>query len=499
MKLPGSNQVFLFRFSFTFIGSGEAADSKKICVISEIFQNWLAQKSLSFLPEIMLWWTYQQLRAGNPKTRLAAVEKLGQSEHSDSVEPLLFALKDENAGVRSGAARVLGRFRDRRAVEPLLYMLRDSAPQARAAAVEALGQLGDSQAVNWLVRLLRDAEPAVRSRASQSLKQLGWQPDSDSERALQFMATGNLRQVAALGAEAIEPLTGLLRNGPADKQLGAVKALSEMHNRDAIKPLLEVLQKSMPALRIAALEALERFADPTAFEAVARLLKDHNPNVRSAAVETIAKCDGKRSVPGLIHALKDSSWEVRQAAVKALGMLGESAAVEGLCQALHDKDRDVREGAAVALGRIGDARAIYFLVLASLDPESTVRNSAASSLQMIDRHWLKSKAARQAVPEVETALNHREYWVRHSATQLLERFNSVVPDPPEIPPTSSTHPAFAILAELLADRDHDLRLAAAVAFGQLQEENAKPILLAAAQDRDARVQQAVQNALAALN
>ena len=456
----------------------------------------------------MLWWTYQQLRVNNPKTRLATVEKLANSEHSDSVEPLLFALKDGETDVRSAAARGLGRFQDRRAVEPLMQMLRDPAPLARAAAAEALGQLGDAQAVGWLVRLLRDAEPAVRARVSQSLKQLGWQPDSNTERALQFMATGTLRQAAALGNEAIEPLVELLRNGPPDKQLEAVRTLGEMDDRNVIKPLLEALGKGAPALRIAALEALKRFADPATFEAVERMLKDRNASVRSVAVEAAAKCDGRRAVPGLIHALKDSSWEVRQAAVKTLGTLGEPEAVEGLCEALRDKDRDVREGAAVALGRIGDARGIYSLVLASLDTESIVRSAATNSLQQIDRHWLRTEAARQALPEIETALNHREYWVRHSATKLLEQINSIIPGAPESPPAAvsgaqtpdhSPHPAFAILADLLCDRDRDLRLAAVAAFGQLRERNAKSLLSEAVQDDDYLVQQAAQKALAVLN
>ena len=394
----------------------------------------LARKSLSFQPDNMLWWTYQQLRVSNSKTRLATVEKLVQSESADSVEPLLFALKDEKAEVRSVAARGLSRLRDQRAVAPLVQMLRDPALSARAAAAEALGQLGDVQAVGWLIPLLRDAEPAVRFRASQSLKQLGWQPDSDAERALHLMATGTLRQVAALGADAIDPLVGLLRSGSPDKHLEAVKVLGEMDDRNVIKPLLEALRKNMPSVRIAALEMLERFADPSAFEAVERLLRDSNASVRAAAVEAAAKCDGKRAVPGLIRALKDSSWEVRQAAVKALGALGEPSSVDELCQALRDKDRDVREGASAALGRIGDARAIYFLVLALLDTESAVRNAATNSLKLIDRQWLGTEAAHQALPEIETALNHRDYWVRHSATKLLEQLNHIVADAPETSP-----------------------------------------------------------------
>jgi HEAT repeat protein len=237
-------------------------------------------------------------------------------------------------------------------------------------------------------------------------------------------------------------------------------------------------------------------------------LKDQNASVRSAAVEAAAKCDGHRAVPGLIRALRDSSWEVRQAAVKVLGTLGEPAAVDGLCQALRDKDRDVREGAAMALGRIGDARGIHSLVLALLDTESAVRNAANNSLQQIDRQWLRTGGARQALPEIETALNHREYWVRHSATKLVEQLNSMVTDtpatqPPAVPmaqpPDHSPHAAFAILADLLRDRDRDLRLAAAAAFGQLREKNAKSILTDAVRDSDYLVQQAAQGALAALN
>lgn len=388
----------------------------------------------------MLWWTYQQLRVSNSRTRLATVEKLAQSESADSVEPLLFALKDEKAEIRGAAARGLARFRDRRAVEPLLHMLRDPAPAARAAAAEALGQLGDLQAVGWLVALLRDADPTVRSRASHGLKQLGWQPDSDAERALQLMATGTLRQVAALGAEAIEPLVGLLRSGATDKHLEAVKALGEMDDRSVIKPLLEALRKNAPAVRIAALEALERFADSSAFDDTKHLLRDRNSSVRAAAVEAAAKCDRHRAVPELIQALRDSSWEVRQAAVKALGTVGDPAALEGLCQALQDKDRDVREGAAMALGRIGDARGIYFLVLALLDTESAVRNAATNSLNLIDRQWLQTAAARQVLPEIETALNHRDYWVRHSATKLIEQLSNVVSQTPEAPPPAVFKP-----------------------------------------------------------
>jgi len=372
----------------------------------------------------MQWWTYQQLRAGNAETRLAVVEKLAQPGSADSVGPLLFAIKDENANVRGAAARALGRFRDGRAVEPLIQMLRDAVPSVRAAAAQTLGKLGDQPAVNPLVEALRDNDPLVRASASRSLEKLGWQPGTDSQRVLQVLAAGNQHQIVALGADAIEPLLELMQTGPPNKQLEAVKALGEICEPRVVPALLQALKKSSPAVRIAALEALDRSADPSVYPDVQRLLRDSNANVRSAAVETAARCGGAESVPSLLSMLKDSSWEVRRDAARALGLLGDASVVESLCGLVRDSDRDVRESAVVALGHIGNPRAIYPLVLTLLDPESCVRTAAASALLKVDRYWDKAEGARLALPEIQAALNHRDYWVRNSAARLLEQIKA---------------------------------------------------------------------------
>jgi HEAT repeat protein len=374
-------------------------------------------------------------------------------------------------------------------------------------AASALGELNDPQAVNWLVSLLRDADPTVRTAASHSLQRLGWRPTNDSQRTLQVLASGNLRQVADLGAEAIVPLAEVMRNGPPDKQLQAVKALGEISDPRVVKVMLEALKKSSPVVRIAALGILERYADASTYERVEPLLKDSNPNVRAAAVEAAARCGVNRAVPALVRALKDSSWDVRHAATAALGFIGDRSAVAGLSQMLQDADRDVRESTVLALGRIGDPSAIRTLLLAMLDVESVVRNAAANAMRLIDRHWEQSAAVRQALPEIKAALDHHEYWVRHSALKLFEQLRI---DPDSIgsqspidatpqPPEPSAHPALFILTDLIRDADRDLRLAAADALGRLPEKSAGEILAFAANDSDAFVRQAAQNALAALD
>ena len=432
----------------------------------------------------MQWWTYQQLRASNASTRLTAVEKLAQSENADSVGPLIFAVKDEDTGVRCAAARALGRFQDRRATEPLIQMLRDAVPLARAAAAEALGKLGDPQAVNWLVAMLQDNDPQVRTIASRSLEKLDWRPDTDSQRVLQILATGKRHQIAALGAEAIEPLLEMLDTGPPNKQLEAVKTLGEINEPPVVHAMLRALKKGSPAVRIAALEALEQFADPSTYNEVERLLGDSNANVRGAAVDTVARCGGVQAVPPLLRILKDSSWEVRRAAAKALGLLGGTSAVEGLCELVRDRDCDVRESAIVALGQICDSRAIYLLVLSLLDPESCIRNAAANSLQNVDRHWKNAEGVRQALPEIKAALNHSDYWIRNSAAKLLEQLNvdpnAMEPVPPAAlpPPPARDLPAAAlpIPADLPINSDRDMRPAAPLNDGNMSGPKQRQIL-----------------------
>jgi len=462
-----------------------------------------------------LWWTYQQLRSSNLKTRLAVIAKLAEFKHADCVEPLLFALKDKDPEIRSSAALALGEFSDKGVVEPLIKLLADPSPLARSTAAEVLGQLKEPSAIRWLVSLLRDPDATVQSRVIRSLKRLGWQPTNESEQKWYFMATGNLSRVAELGPEGIAPLVDLMRNGTPDQQVSAVKALGEVEDPRVLKLSLEALKKPNAMLKLAALDILKRLADPSAYDAVERLLSDKEVNMRVAAIATAASCGGTRAVPKLLRMLKDTSWEVRREAVKTLGRLGEGAAVDGLCGALGDHDHDVRETAAGALGTIGDPRAIRPLAMKLLDDENFVRNAAYNALMDIDPHWEKTPAAQEALPQIKAALKYRGYWINQTVARVMDQADMgatetpdeevAIPDLPAEEFATSKAPAglppaaFAILSDLLADSDRDLRLAAATAFGQTRDKNAAAVLATAVKDQDTFVSQAAERALAALN
>jgi HEAT repeat protein len=460
---------------------------------------------------MLLWWKYQQLRSSNMKTRLATIAELAAAKTADSIGPLLFALKDTKKEIRSAAALALGQFQDKQVVGPLIKMLEDSTPLGRATAAEALGQLKDPEAIPALVNLLRDADATVRTRASHSLEKLGWQPETDAERTWHIVATGNLNRVADLGSDGVEVLAEMMRNGPPEKQLSAVKALGDIEDPRVPKLMLEALKKSMVLVRLAALDYVQHHADPSTYEMVERLLKDKEPNIRAAAVGAAVSCGGNRAVPVLVGMLRDASWEVRREVIKALGRIGDVTVIDNLSKALQDRDHDVRESAVVALGKLGDVRAIRPLVLALLDVESFVRDAAQNSLNKIDPHWQKTEAARSALPQIQAARKHREYWISHSAARLLEqipddgtgaggetRLDAEFISPAETPATLPAA-AFDILAELLGDRDRDLRLAAVETFNRLRDKRATAILANAVNDADALVRQSAEQALMELS
>jgi len=197
---------------------------------------------------------------------------------------------------------------------------------------------------------------------------------------------------------------------------------------------------------------------------------------------------------------------VRRAAAKALGAIGEKSAVPALCELVHDPDHDVREAVIGALAKLNDPRALVPVVIALMDVERTVRNLAHAAVRKLDPNWERSEQMPAALPAIHSALVHPDYWVRFNARQLLEQLKLDGGQPAGQLPASVEPEAFApphlalpLLADLLFDRDRDLRLAAAEALGRLRERGAEPVLAAAVRDADPAVQLAAQAALAALN
>jgi hypothetical protein len=117
-----------------------------------------------------------------------------------AVEPLIFALMDEDSDIRMGAARALGWIKDPRAVEPLIFALTDKDKRVRFNASEALGKLNARRAVEPLISELKDNDKDIRRIAA--------------------LALGEIKD-----PRAIEPLISTLKDEASDVRDAAARAL----------------------------------------------------------------------------------------------------------------------------------------------------------------------------------------------------------------------------------------------------------------------------------
>lgn len=256
------------------------------------------------------------MKSKDPTTRLLAAEKLGEQKDVRAVEPLAFALRDENKFVRKAAAEALERIGDARAVEPLVAALSDDKSSVRLPAAEALGQIGDARAVEPLVAALSDSARVVRESAAEALGDIdpNWEK-SDAARS------------------AVQELLKALEDRDRDVRWWAAGLLGKIGDLRALEPLIHALQDDDWLVRCSTAEALGRIGD-------------------------------SRAVEPLIDALHDEDSSVRWATVEALGGLGDSRAIDPLIEvALSGEDTRHQERARESL--------------VAIDPASIGRLSAA--------------------------------------------------------------------------------------------------------------------------
>ena len=421
----------------------------------------------------MQWWTLKQLKSASAKTRLAAVQKLGRAGQSTHVESLRVLLTDPDTAVRAAAALALGECGVPEAVAPLAARLKvDPEPDVRRAIIKSLAEIRSEDCVEPIVEALGDPAGEVGWQAAQALKALAWEPSSDTERAALHLATNHFDAAIALGSDAIGPLIKVAHGSSFHRSIRAVEALALVGGAQAVKPILDCLESSDFTVRSAAATALGQVGDARAVEPLIRALRDAHHQVCLAASSSLAKVGDQRAVEPLMGALDHTAPDVRTAAVETLGKLRDPRAVARLVECLRDSDNDVRESTAAALGLIGDEQAIQYLVPVLTDPQSTVRHPAAAALCRINPHWERTDGAIAAIPSLQLALKSKEYWVRHSAADVLKKLGLSREEGTQLFTDSDGArkkrlAAQNILLAMLSDRDRAFRQAAAEALGRI--------------------------------
>jgi HEAT repeat protein len=379
------------------------------------------------------------LKDGNLQIRSSSATALGRLGDPRAVEPLIDALKDENWQVRISSVNALGKLRDPRAVEPLITLLKDPTWNARMEVVEALvdigysplealilllkdenqqvrrnavytlGKIADPRTVEPLIGALKDESSLVRKAAAEALDKLGWKPKNKREEASYLIGKQDWDGCVKIGAPAVEPLIGALRDKDSLIRKAAVEALDRLKwkpkgknekvlyligkedwdgcvkiGAPAVEALITLLQTEEWHIRREVVITLGKIADLRAVEPLINLLeKDKNRHMYNKVIEALGEIGDPRAVEPLIILLKDKDRHLRRDSAKALGKLGDPRAVEPLILLLKDKDQNLRSNSVIALGKIADPRAVEPLIGVLKDKDSLVRKAAVEALDKL--------------------------------------------------------------------------------------------------------------------
>ena len=238
----------------------------------------------------------------------------------------------------------------------------------------------------------------------------------------------------------------------------AVRALGRLHDPDAVPPLERALNSADPALRAAAAFSLGQYPDTSAPLVAAYAIED-DALVRIALLDAMGRSGDDRVLAPLLTAIPGQDATLAVTAAHALGRLGVRGVltappepiISTLLEQLGRFDLERRRAAAFALARtkpadLGDPNAEALAVAVKQQPDTIARawliRAAATGLDAERWEQVRLLAANDAALGVRIAL----------ARGLASRGDA----------NASSH-----LADLLADPDRPVRVAALESTGRL--------------------------------
>jgi len=190
-------------------------------------------------------------------------------------------------------------------------------------------------------------------------------------------------------------------------------------------------------------------------------LRASNPADRLAMIHSAAIPRHVAAVAPLAAVLLrlDEAPEIRAAAATALGRIGDAVAAPSLGEALKDPVPDVRYAAALALGRLpADGAATRLARAVRTDPSWWVRYAAVIALGRTKKGFV--------VGTLEETLRFEPRWqIRMLAVRSLQDVGSLR--------------AADAIGRALLDKDSGVRTAAALALGDIGNDDHLPFLSAA--------------------
>ncbi|MHB9023159.1 MAG: HEAT repeat domain-containing protein [Armatimonadota bacterium] len=354
----------------------------------------------------------------NPKTRVAAVERLHKLWWDNvgdplPIQPLLAALQDKDPAVRAQVVELLrspGSTGDQKPIiEALLPLMGDESAPVRARAISTLGSFWrgyrpayypgqeaygvdrgnapDPRVVAQWTAALQDADADVRRAAAVALVGIGdgrgVEPvlallqDPDAKKRLQLLEM--LSHVTE--DRVVAAIIPLLR----DPALGsaAAGALCEMKDAKYIDALLDVQQGQDANVRRRVVSLIDRIREPRAIEVLVPFLQDPDAGVRESTMQALVNRADPSVVDVLLKLAKDPEPKQRLSAVQLLGRVKDPRVPDLLAELMTDVDAAVRRQAIFSLAQQGDLRPLEPLTVMQKDKDVKVRRFVAGALEGI--------------------------------------------------------------------------------------------------------------------
>ncbi len=286
-----------------------------------------------------------------------------------------------------------------------------------------------------------------------------------------------LFNVPRIDAEAIKLLILLSRDHSPFVRAAALDGLVKASERDKAA-LVKHIPEILPLLKNDSID--ERSTAAKMLGNLGPLAKEAVPHLAAALGETEPNWTvlralgemGETAAPHFVAVLQNPNYRNKHPLMKAMGEFG-LVANPVLIEALRFPVFEIRAEAAQRLGEIGkefqNREAVPHLATALNDPDESVRWRAAEALGAI------GPLASQAVPALAAGLKDRDWAVRWNSAQALGQIGplakAAVPD---------------LIGVLANPSDSSLVLEAVLALDRIGVA-AKPLLLAAIDDKDPQV------------
>lgn len=192
------------------------------------------------------------------------------------------------------------------------------------------------------------------------------------------------RALAAVGADAVEPLRKVLATGDNIARRYSVLALGRIGDPIVFQSLADACGDTDATVRGEAVRAIAAVGGDWPARQLRWIFENKRDNTRGwAALELARGKTGDESFDLLLAALADSDADVRCAAVVAVAKSQHPRATEVLTGILKDAKSEVRRSAALALGRLEATSALLALSAMLDDPDEGVRLDVRDALLMI--------------------------------------------------------------------------------------------------------------------